>query len=184
MLIGGGIAGGTADFIVHGLDTVKTRLQGQPYPPKYLNLSHTFRTLIKEEGIKRGLYGGIQPAMVGSVCGTMIYFGAYEGLKRRFEAGISYTNKDGKLKTYHPPPTASHLASAGVGELIVSLIYVPSEVIKTRMQLQGRYNNPHFVSGYNYASWISALKTVSVLFPGGSFSFHMTTPFFRIKPTS
>jgi hypothetical protein len=38
---------------------------------------------------------------------------------------------------------------------------VPSEVLKTRLQLQGRYNNPFFHSGYNYKSTWDAAKTIA-----------------------
>lgn len=37
---------------------------------------------------------------------------------------------------------------------------MPSEVLKTRLQLQGRYNNPHFRSGYNYRGTIDATRTI------------------------
>ena len=40
-------------------------------------------------------------------------------------------------------------------------MYVPSEVLKTRLQLQGRYNNPFFNSGYNYRSTWDAAKTIT-----------------------
>jgi hypothetical protein len=40
------------------------------------------------------------------------------------------------------------------------VIYVPSEVLKTRLQLQGRYNNPFFYSGYNYRSTWDAARTI------------------------
>ena len=39
-------------------------------------------------------------------------------------------------------------------------MYVPSEVLKTRLQLQGRYNNPFFKSGYNYKSTAHAARTI------------------------
>lgn len=37
---------------------------------------------------------------------------------------------------------------------------MPSEVLKTRLQLQGRYNNPFFNSGYNYRSTFDATRTI------------------------
>lgn len=43
---------------------------------------------------------------------------------------------------------------------MASFIYVPSEVLKTRMQLQGRYNNPSFISGYNYKNTWHALQMI------------------------
>lgn len=58
----------------------------------------------------------------------------------------------------------AHLAAGSLGDLAASVVYVPSEVLKTRLQLQGRYNNPHFVSGYNYESTWHAAKTVSDIY--------------------
>ncbi|RCH87436.1 hypothetical protein CU098_004197, partial [Rhizopus stolonifer] len=52
-----------------------------------------------------------------------------------------------------------------------SFIYVPSEVLKTRLQLQGRYNNPHFVSGYNYQNTWHATKMI-VKYDGFGALFH------------
>ena len=48
-----------------------------------------------------------------------------------------------------------------LADFVASIIYVPSEVLKTRLQLQGRYNNPFFYSGYNYKSTWNAAKTIS-----------------------
>ena len=44
---------------------------------------------------------------------------------------------------------------------MASILYVPSEVLKTRLQLQGRYNNPFFYSGYNYKSTWDAARTIA-----------------------
>ncbi|KAG0306814.1 hypothetical protein BGZ98_001679 [Dissophora globulifera] len=117
VLIAGGLGGTVADFLMHSVDTVKTRLQGQPaaHPPKYYNMFHAYGTILREEGIARGLYSGVAPAMSGS---------------------------------------------RSLGDFVASFIYVPSEVLKTRMQLQGRYNNPSFVSGYNYKSTWHALQMI------------------------
>lgn len=50
--------------------------------------------------------------------------------------------------------------SGFLGDLAASIVYVPSEVLKTRLQLQGRYNNPYFKSGYNYRGTIDAARTI------------------------
>lgn len=50
-------------------------------------------------------------------------------------------------------------------------MYVPSEVLKTRLQLQGRYNNPFFNSGYNYRSTAHAAQTI-IRFEGVSALFY------------
>lgn len=54
--------------LFNSIDTVKTRLQGQKLakPPKYQNMLHAYITIVKQEGIAHGLYGGIAPAMLGS----------------------------------------------------------------------------------------------------------------------
>lgn len=48
-----------------------------------------------------------------------------------------------------------------LADLAASVLYVPSEVLKTRLQLQGRYNNPFFFSGYNYRSTWDAARTIA-----------------------
>lgn len=77
----------------------------------------------------------------------MIYFSVYEFTKRNLTAN-------------HIPEVLSHLTAGSLGDLAASIVYVPSEVLKTRMQLQGKYNNPHFVSGYNYRNTWHAAKVV------------------------
>jgi hypothetical protein len=80
-MIAGGIGGTTGDLLMHSLDTVKTRQQGDPHiPPKYTSMSSSYSMIL--EGIRRGLYGGWVPAMLGSFPGTVIFFGTYEYSKR------------------------------------------------------------------------------------------------------
>lgn len=150
------------------MDTVKTRVQGQPHhrPLKYHSMVQAYKLIWKEEGIFRGLYAGVTPAMLGSglciwdlvnshqltrgfslVPATATYFSIYEFTKRNLTAN-------------HVPEVVSHLTAGALGDLIASIFYVPSEVLKTRLQLQGRYNNPHFISGYNYKGTWHATRTV------------------------
>ena len=64
---------------------------------------------------------------------------------------------------------------------------MPSEVLKTRLQLQGRYNNPFFNSGYNYRSTIDATRTivrhegVSALFYGYQATLWRDLPFSALQ---
>lgn len=58
-----------------------------------------------------------------------------------------------------------------LADLAAAPAYVPSEVLKTRLQLQGRYNNPYFNSGYNYRSTIDAARTIARI-EGYSALFH------------
>ncbi|KIV83360.1 hypothetical protein PV11_05392 [Exophiala sideris] len=148
-MLAGGIGGTTGDILMHSLDTVKTRQQGDPhFPPKYSSLSDSYVKIFRQEGIRRGLYGGFTAAMLGSFPGTVVFFGAYEYCKRHMlDGGVA--------------PSIAYLASGFIADLVASVVYVPSEVLKTRLQLQGRYNNPFFNSGYNYKSTWDAAKTIA-----------------------
>lgn len=82
-MLAGGLGGTTGDMVMHSLDTVKTRQQGDPHmPPKYTSMGNTYYTIFRQEGLRRGLYGGVQPAFLGSFSGTVCFFGAYEWTKR------------------------------------------------------------------------------------------------------
>ncbi|KAK9470019.1 mitochondrial carrier domain-containing protein [Dipodascopsis tothii] len=145
-MIAGGIGGGMGDATMHSLDTVKTRQQGAS-GAKYRNMLSAYGTILREEGVMRGLYGGFAPAMIGSLPGNTLFFGTYETSKRLFIG-------------WGLPETPAHLLSGFLGDLAASVIYVPSEVLKARLQLQGRHNNPHYTSGYNYRGTWDALVTI------------------------
>ncbi|KAF8862573.1 mitochondrial carrier protein-like protein [Acephala macrosclerotiorum] len=147
-MIAGGLGGTTGDLLMHSLDTVKTRQQGDPHiPPRYTSMLSSYGTILRQEGLRRGLYGGWLPALLGSFPGTVIFFGTYEYSKRHMiDAGIT--------------PQFAYLSSGFVADFAASFVYVPSEVLKTRLQLQGRYNNPFFQSGYNYKSTSHAARSI------------------------
>ncbi|KAL8809723.1 MAG: hypothetical protein Q9223_007884 [Gallowayella weberi] len=147
-MLAGGVGGTSGDLLMHSIDTVKTRQQGDPHvPPKYTSLSSSYLKIFRQEGIRRGLYSGVTPALLGSFPGTLIFFGCYEYSKRHLiDAGINHS--------------LAYLTSGFLADLAASVVYVPSEVLKTRLQLQGRYNNPHFKSGYNYRSTLHAARTI------------------------
>ncbi|QEU60724.1 hypothetical protein KDRO_D04180 [Kluyveromyces lactis] len=147
-MLAGGIGGAIGDSAMHSLDTVKTRQQGAPSTVKYKNMIGAYRTIFLEEGLRKGLYGGYSGAMLGSFPSAAIFFATYEYTKRKMigEWGIN--------------ETFSHLTAGFLGDFISSFVYVPSEVLKTRLQLQGRYNNPFFRSGYNYKNLTDAVTTI------------------------
>lgn len=77
--------------------------------------------------------------------------------------------------------------SGFLADLAASIVYVPSEVLKTRLQLQGRYNNPFFKSGYNYRSTGDAVRTIvrqegfSALFYGYKATIFRDLPFSALQ---
>ena len=158
-MLAGGFGGTFGDMFMHSLDTVKTRQQGDPnIPPKYTSLGSSYYTILRQEGVRRGLYGGWLPALLGSFPGTVIFFGTYEFSKRHMiDAGVQ--------------PHIAYLTSGFFGDLGASIVYVPSEVLKTRLQLQGRYQNPYFHSGYNYRGTVDAARTI-VRYEGAAALFH------------
>ena len=74
-----------------------------------------------------------------------------------------------------------------IADFAASFVYVPSEVLKTRLQLQGRYNNPFFHSGYNYRGTIDAARTIirqegiSALFHGYKATIFRDLPFSALQ---
>jgi hypothetical protein len=147
-MLSGGIGGLVGDSVMYPLDTVKTRQQGAPSQTKYRSTPRAFFNVIKEEGIFRGLYGGYSPAALGSFPATLTFFLTYESTKRLF------------INQWGVPDSVAFFVSGLLGDLASSFIYVPSEVLKTRLQLQGRYNNPFSVSAYNYKGMNDAYRTI------------------------
>jgi hypothetical protein len=90
-MLAGGIGGTSGDLLMHSLDTVKTRQQGDPhFPPKYTSMSGSYLKIFRQEGLRRGLYGGVTAAMLGSFPGTVVFFGTYEYCKRQMlDRGIN-----------------------------------------------------------------------------------------------
>lgn len=149
---------------MHSLDTVKTRQQGDPHmPPKYTSMGSSYWTIFRQEGVRRGLYGGVAPAFFGSFSGTVIFFGTYEWSKRKLmDSGVTPSlaylcSGEGFL---HTRDCLTDFSPGFLADLAASPLYVPSEVLKTRLQLQGRYNNPYFKSGYNYRGTMNAISSI------------------------
>jgi len=158
-MLAGGLGGTTGDMLMHSLDTVKTRQQGDPHmPPKYTSLGSSYWTILRQEGVPKGLYGGGLPAFLGSFTGTLVFFGAYEFTKRSMlDMGVN--------------PSITYLTAGACAILVDTPLYVPSEVLKTRLQLQGRYHNPYFNSGYNYRGMTHAIREI-IKHEGPSALFH------------
>ena len=174
-MLAGGLGGSSGDMLMHSIDTVKTRQQGDPHiPPKYGSLTSAYWKIFRQEGFRRGLYSGVTPAFLGSFPGTVIFFGTYEYSKRHLiDGGIHHS--------------LAYLASGFIADLAASVVYVPSEVLKTRLQLQGRYNNPFFDSGYNYRGTVDAARTIvrqeglSALFYGYKATIFRDLPFSALQ---
>eukprot|EP00871_Galdieria_phlegrea_P002599 jgi/Galph1/333/GphlegSOOS_G5078.1 len=123
--VAGGVAGFAADSVVHPIDTVKARLQFQEGSNlKYKGMLHAFATIVREEGVRKGLYAGIDAVLLGSVPSHAITFAVYHLIKRTIEP---------RLHSTELVPLVD-LAAGAFSEVIALSTYVPAEVIAKRMQ--------------------------------------------------
>ncbi|KAG7665158.1 uncharacterized protein J8A68_001214 [[Candida] subhashii] len=172
-MLAGGFGGMVGDTAMHSLDTVKTRQQGFPHNVKYKNMIPAYRTILREEGFFRGLYGGYTPAILGSFPSTAAFFGTYEYTKRKM------------INDLHMNETVAYFIAGVLGDLASSVFYVPSEVLKTRLQLQGKHNNPFTKEcGYNYKNLRNAVSTIAKVEGAKTFAFGYKETLFRDLPFS
>lgn len=125
----GGIAAALGESLMHPVDTVKTRMQsGGSFlstVQESTKFTEVLKVILKTDGI-RGLYRGITPGMIGSFATGATYFGFIETTRSW-------------LQERHPGLSGplSHFFAGAIGDTVGSVVYVPCEVIKQRMQVQG-----------------------------------------------
>ncbi|OVA02144.1 Mitochondrial substrate/solute carrier [Macleaya cordata] len=128
----GAIAGGFGEGMMHPIDTIKTRIQSQAMinegqPPK--TILQMVRKVWAADGL-RGFYRGVTPGVTGSLATGATYFGMIESTKKWVEE--LHPNLGGHW---------AHFIAGGVGDTLGSFVYVPCEVMKQRMQVQGTKNS-------------------------------------------
>lgn len=124
----GGIAGAFGEGMMHPIDTIKTRIQSQAILSGSQNqksILQMVRTVWVADGL-RGFYRGIAPGITGSLATGATYFGVIESTKKWIE-------------DTHPGLGGywSHFIAGALGDTLGSVVYVPCEVMKQRMQVQG-----------------------------------------------
>ncbi|KAL2609044.1 hypothetical protein R1flu_027617 [Riccia fluitans] len=136
--IDGAIAGATAGVVVetalYPIDTIKTRLQAARAGGQ-INL--------------KGLYSGLGGNIAGVLPASALFIGVYEPAKR-------------KLLEIFPDHLSSvaHLSAGAIGGATASLIRVPTEVVKQRMQ------TGQFTSARTAVTSIVAKEGVTGLYAG------------------
>ena len=116
--LSGGMAGGITVASLQPIDTIKTMMQVDP------NIKTVYDALrkLRSKGFLQA-YSGLLPAVLGSAPSSAIYFGAYETAKLYLRSMFSTT-----------PRQYIHMCAAFGGNVVSSLIFVPKDLIKTRMQ--------------------------------------------------
>ncbi|GLT26887.1 hypothetical protein SLA2020_019270 [Shorea laevis] len=142
----GSIAGAFGEGMMHPVDTVKTRIQSQAIisgSQSQKSIRQMVHAVWKADGL-RGFYRGITPGVTGSLATGATYFGFIESAK-------------GWIEESHPSLGGhwAHFIAGAVGDTLGSFVYVPCEVMKQRMQVQG-----------TRTSWGSAMKNNLLVKPG------------------
>ena len=111
--------------ILHPLDTVKTVRQADP--KNFIGIGPTILAIVRKRG-PTALYAGIAPALLGSALSSALYFGFYEFAKHQISQASpgAFRNPNTRM-----PLTA---VSAACGNVASSILFVPKEVVKQRMQ--------------------------------------------------
>ncbi|CAK8573343.1 unnamed protein product [Lathyrus sativus] len=106
--IAGGVAGVAVEAALYPIDTIKTRLQ------------------VARAGLKidfKGLYSGLAVNLAGSLPASAIFIGVYEPAKQKL------------LEIFPENLNAlAHIAAGAIGGAASSLVRVPTEVVKQRIQ--------------------------------------------------
>ncbi|XP_065013071.1 uncharacterized protein LOC135641558 [Musa acuminata AAA Group] len=124
----GALAGGFGEGMMHPIDTLKTRMQSQAVISSthaQKNILQMVRNVWVSDGL-RGFYRGITPGVTGSLATGATYFGVIESTKKW-------------LEEVNPSLSGhwSHFIAGAIGDTLGSFVYVPCEVMKQRMQVQG-----------------------------------------------
>ncbi|CAL9049972.1 unnamed protein product [Musa banksii] len=124
----GALAGGFGEGMMHPIDTLKTRMQSQAVisgTHAQKNILQMVRNVWVSDGL-RGFYRGITPGVTGSLATGATYFGVIESTKKWLE------EVNPRLSGHW-----SHFIAGAIGDTLGSFVYVPCEVMKQRMQVQG-----------------------------------------------
>ncbi|OQR92698.1 mitochondrial carrier (BOU / S-adenosylmethionine carrier) [Achlya hypogyna] len=151
-LVSGSVAGAVTDSILLPFDTINLRVKVQSSDrPKYTGVWHAWKTIVREEGV-RGLFGGLGTTLMMAPINTGIYYAAYEVGKSTLTSFVPQE---------HEP--VAHFAAGCFSELCSSVTNIPSEVIKSRMQMGA---NPRLATGdmskqtTNYTGTFHAVSSI------------------------
>ncbi|KAL9576453.1 MAG: hypothetical protein Q9203_007743 [Teloschistes exilis] len=134
----GSIAGIIGKTIEYPFDTVKVRLQSQPYPPIYSGPTDCFlQSLRSPEGGFRSLYRGVSAPFFGAAIETSSLFFCYRIAQSALRS-LDPTLPQGKGDKL---PLGALLACGAVSGAATSLLLTPIELVKCKLQYSVTTNN-------------------------------------------
>ncbi|KAK5110761.1 hypothetical protein LTR62_005638 [Meristemomyces frigidus] len=158
-------AGACSTLVTNPIWVIKTRLMSQIGPSSsngarlpwgnYTSTMDAARQMYRAEGM-RVFYAGLAPAMFG-LTHVAIQFPLYEYFKQKFtglEMGESPTTTGNEGKN-----TAGILAATFLSKVCATCATYPHEVVRTRMQTQGRTAQPEGPNGVATHHHSQALPT-------------------------
>lgn len=110
-LLSGAVAGSTTELILYPLDCLKTRKQSSCAPPKALQL-----------------YRGFGIALAGAATASAVFFVTYEFMKKRLLVEAS-SHQLSRIQF-----TCSVIGASVAGEVAASVVRVPIDLMKQRLQ--------------------------------------------------
>lgn len=160
----GCISGIIADVATHPVSTVKTRLQvqgcggGQHGAVKYSGVTSAFWQILKAEG-PVALYRGLGGVIFAAAPAQGMFFGGYEAAKAVLGKGQS---------------SAGNFAAGVFAQLCGSLCWVPMDVVKERLQIEGQIKVTHSYSG-SFTAFAHITKAEGILGLYRAFPIHQMT---------
>ncbi|KAL8807994.1 MAG: hypothetical protein Q9200_004459, partial [Gallowayella weberi] len=125
------VAGAIGKVIEYPFDTIKVRLQSQPYPPIYSGPTDCFRqSLLSPEGGFRSLYRGISAPLVGAAVETSSLFFSYRVAQTALQALVPSLPQGNGEKL----PLEALLACGAISGAVTSLLLTPIELVKCKLQ--------------------------------------------------
>lgn len=118
--LAGGIAGGISSAVLFPIDTYKTMRQTDS---TITSVRTAYLRLLAKGDVMR-IYSGFWASVLGSIPSSALYFGTYEFAKQ-------YLNNNFGNRLARP---LLHMFSAASGNIISSIVFVPKDAIKQKMQ--------------------------------------------------
>ncbi|XP_066506133.1 solute carrier family 25 member 51b [Hoplias malabaricus] len=150
---------GTAEAVLTPFERVQTLLQDHRHNSRFHNTAHTFRTLLREYGV-RECYRGLVPVLLRNGPSNVLFFGLRGPIKQQLP--------DAHSKVGH---LFNDFVCGGLLGAALGIMFYPLNVVKSRAQAQV---GGKFVPCLQVLAtiWRERGGSVSLLFRGATLNYH------------